>query len=116
MHIELQSQFQRNGHQKKDTQSSTFWTVTLMVFSFENVVALQSQHTESTGVSLSVIVSIGYEQEDVFPPQRVYDFTPKSEVVNLPEYPPGVPWPILWRSRAFFRNIKRSERNRSTNA
>ncbi|QNK87483.1 alpha/beta hydrolase [Sporosarcina sp. resist] len=73
---------------------------------FENVVALQSLHTESTGVSLSVIVSIGYEQEDIFPPQRVYDFTPKSEVVNLPEYPPGAPWPISGGAEHFLEILK----------
>ena len=81
---------------------------------FESVVMLQAQRTEKTGVPLAVIVSIGYAQEEIFSPLRIYDFTPQSEVVNLPERPSGVPWPTSWRCGRIFKGIKKSETNGST--
>ncbi|MEK4425207.1 alpha/beta hydrolase [Solibacillus sp. FSL K6-1523] len=73
---------------------------------FENIVTLQSRRTEKTGVPLSVIVSIGYEKEEVFNSLRVYDFTPQSEVVNLPEHPSGKPWPISGGAENFLEILK----------
>lgn len=73
---------------------------------FENIVTLQSRRTEKTGVPLSVIVSIGYDQEEVFPSLRVYDFTPKSDVVNLPEHPSGKPWPTSGGAEHFLEVLK----------
>lgn len=73
---------------------------------FENIVALQSRRTEKTGVPLAVIVSIGYESEEVFPCQRVYDFTPQSEVVNLPEHPSGETWPTSGGAEQFLEVVK----------
>ncbi|MEG0380473.1 MAG: alpha/beta hydrolase-fold protein [Kurthia sp.] len=73
---------------------------------FENVVTLQSRRTEKTGVPLSVIVSIGYEQEEVFNSLRIYDFTPQSEVVNLPVHPSGKPWPNSGGAERFLEILK----------
>ncbi|MFJ7736537.1 alpha/beta hydrolase [Lysinibacillus sp. NPDC097287] len=73
---------------------------------FENIVTMQSRRTEKTGVHLSVIVSIGYEQEEVFNSLRVYDFTPQSEVVNLPEHPSGKPWPSSGGAEQFLEILK----------
>ncbi|MFJ7952954.1 alpha/beta hydrolase [Lysinibacillus sp. NPDC096418] len=73
---------------------------------FENIMTMQSRRTEKTGVHLSVIVSIGYEQEEAFPSLRVYDFTPQSEVVNLPEHPSGKPWPTFGGAERFLEILK----------
>ncbi len=73
---------------------------------FEQVVTLQSRRPERTGVSPSVIVSIGYNEEDVFSPLRVYDFTPKSETLSLPELPSGKPWPISGGAELFLDLLK----------
>ncbi len=73
---------------------------------FENVVTLQSRRTEKTSVPLSVIVSIGYDQEAVFPSLRVYDFTPPSDVMNLPEHPSGKPWPPFGGAEDFLEVLK----------
>jgi len=77
---------------------------------FESVVMLQAQRTEKTGVPLAVIVSIGYAQEEIFSPLRIYDFTPQSEVVNLPERPSGVPWPTSGGAEEFLKVIKKVKR------
>ncbi|MEK5040354.1 alpha/beta hydrolase [Sporosarcina sp. FSL K6-3457] len=72
---------------------------------FENIVALQSGRTEKTDVPLAVIVSVGYEDEEDFPALRMYDFTPPSDVINLPEHPSVEPWPAFGGAEHFLEVI-----------
>lgn len=56
------------------------------------ILRLQWRRTEKTGIPSMIIVSIGYDHQEVFPPLRVYDFTQPSSA-SLPPKPNGKPWP-----------------------
>lgn len=60
---------------------------------FREMIKLQSRRSEKTGIEPMVLVGIGYEGDKPFHQRRVYDFTPPSESLQLPERPDGTPWP-----------------------
>lgn len=60
---------------------------------FSEMIKLQSRRSEKTGIEPMLLVSIGYEGDEPFHPDRVYDFTLPVEEAELPARPDGSPWP-----------------------
>ncbi|MEK4300454.1 alpha/beta hydrolase-fold protein [Oceanobacillus sp. FSL W8-0428] len=60
---------------------------------FSEIIKLQSRRSEKTGIDPTMLVSVGYEGDEPFQPNRIYDFTPFAEDTELPARPDGSPWP-----------------------
>ncbi|MBO1001220.1 alpha/beta hydrolase [Pseudogracilibacillus auburnensis] len=74
---------------------------------FKEIVKLQWRRPEKTKVSPMVIVSIGYDFNEVFPPLRVYDFTPFSSTTSLPPRPDGTSWPAHGGAEGFLQFLEK---------
>ncbi|MCM3785392.1 alpha/beta hydrolase-fold protein [Neobacillus mesonae] len=53
------------------------------------MIRIQSVRREKTGVVPAIVVSIGYDINDPFPPRRHYDLTMPAPASELPEMPGG---------------------------
>lgn len=61
---------------------------------FQEIIRLQSQRPDKTGIAPAMIVGIGYPAEEDFASvYRFYDFTPPSSSVDLPPRPNRKLWP-----------------------
>ncbi|MEV9639867.1 alpha/beta hydrolase-fold protein [Mammaliicoccus sciuri] len=67
----------------------------------EEILKLQWRRAEKTYISPMIIVSIGYELDEVFPALRVYDFTPSYPASSLPDKPDGTSWPAHGGAKEF---------------
>lgn len=72
----------------------------------KEIVTLQGQRSDKTGVPAMIIVSIGYDVNEIHPPLRVYDFTPPSSTFTLPPRPDGIPWPMHGGAKQFLQFIE----------
>lgn len=67
---------------------------------------VQSARSDKTGVVPAVIVGIGYEAKQPFPPERYYDFMMPVPEVDLPRRPDGASWPEHGGAEAFMHFIE----------
>lgn len=74
---------------------------------FSEMIKLQSRRSEKTGIEPMLLVSIGYEGDEPFHPDRVYDFTPPAEKADLPSRPDGSPWPEHGGAEVFLNFLER---------
>ena len=69
-------------------------------------VRAQARRPEKTGVVPAVVVGIGYRTEELFPPDRFYDFTLPVSATELPPRPDGSGWPEHGGAEAFLAFIE----------
>ena len=67
---------------------------------------IQSVRSDKTGVVPAVIVGIGYEARQPFPPERYYDFMMPVPEADLPRRPDGASWPEHGGAEAFMHFIE----------
>ncbi|MFK0523775.1 alpha/beta hydrolase [Paenibacillus illinoisensis] len=67
---------------------------------------VQSVRSDKTGVVPAVIVGIGYEAKQPFPPERYYDFMMQVPEADLPRRPDGASWPAYGGAEAFMHFIE----------
>ena len=73
----------------------------------KEMIQLQWRRSEKTKVCPMVIVSIGYDINEVFSPLRVFDFTPPTSSISLPPKPDGSEWPAYGGAERFLQLITR---------
>ncbi|AWB43785.1 enterobactin esterase [Paenibacillus sp. CAA11] len=77
-----------------------------LFFTTVEAVRAQSVRSEKTGVVPAVVVGIGYDREEAFPPERHYDFTLPGSPSLLPKRPDGKPWPKQGGAESFLTFIE----------
>ncbi len=70
------------------------------------ILKLQWRRSEKTYVLPMIVVHIDYNTDEVFHPLRVYDFTPLSDRISLPERPNGKRWPEHGGAKKFLQFLE----------